>query len=217
MASAPTPPLRLWATAPGATPARLTEHTTGGSADRLEPELSTLLETGTFYFALTLRLHMRYGLQGCSPTFRGLYREASPWAVSHLGRSQAIKSYQQLLVWVLLPLVIQALEANRTGPHARGGGGAAAAPNSPWIKSKRPNSSIENKGFTCLEMHREGLYPRAAKVDGNNISFTVKIDYNGQTMVTRYEGTLSGDELKVTRDTPNGPMTSEMTAKRSAT
>ena len=54
MASEPTPSLRLWATAPGATPARLTEHTTGGSADRLEPELSTLLETGTFYSALTL-------------------------------------------------------------------------------------------------------------------------------------------------------------------
>ena len=53
IASEPTPSLRLWATAPGATPARLTEHTTGGSADRSEPELSTLLESGTFYFALT--------------------------------------------------------------------------------------------------------------------------------------------------------------------
>jgi hypothetical protein len=38
-------------------------------------------------------------------------------------------------------------------------------------------------------------------------------------MVSKYEGTLSGDELKlkVSRDTPNGPMTSEMTAKRSTT
>jgi hypothetical protein len=53
IASEPTPSLRLWATAPGATPARLTEHTTGGQADRSKPELSTLLGTGTFYFALT--------------------------------------------------------------------------------------------------------------------------------------------------------------------
>jgi hypothetical protein len=53
IASEPTPSLRLWATAPGATPARLTEHTTGGQADRSKPELSTLLESGTFYFALT--------------------------------------------------------------------------------------------------------------------------------------------------------------------
>ena len=57
------------------------------------------------------------------------------------------------------------------------------------------------------------------KVDGNNISFTVKMEFNGNTMVTKYEGTLSGDELKlkVTRDTPNGQMTNEMTAKRSTT
>jgi hypothetical protein len=55
------------------------------------------------------------------------------------------------------------------------------------------------------------------KVDGNNISFTVKVEFNGNAMVTKYEGTLSGDELKlkVTRDGQNGPTTSELTAKRS--
>ena len=58
------------------------------------------------HFRGLLKLHTRYGLQGCSPTFRGLYREASPWPVFRLGRSQAIKSYQQLLEWVLPPLVI---------------------------------------------------------------------------------------------------------------
>ena len=57
------------------------------------------------------------------------------------------------------------------------------------------------------------------KIDGNNISFTVKVEFNGQTMVSKYEGTLSGDELKlkVTREGPNGPTTTEMTAKRSTT
>jgi hypothetical protein len=56
-------------------------------------------------------------------------------------------------------------------------------------------------------------------IDGNNISFTVKVEFNGQSMVTKYEGTLSGDELKlkVTRDGQNGPATSELTAKRSTT
>jgi hypothetical protein len=56
-------------------------------------------------------------------------------------------------------------------------------------------------------------------IDGNNISFTVKVEFNGNTMVSKYEGTLSGDELKlkVTRDTPNGAQTSELTAKRSTT
>ena len=57
------------------------------------------------------------------------------------------------------------------------------------------------------------------KVDGNNISFTVKREFNGNTMVTKYEGTVSGDEIKfkITRDTQNGPMTNEVTAKKSTT
>jgi hypothetical protein len=57
------------------------------------------------------------------------------------------------------------------------------------------------------------------KVDGNNISFTVKREFNGNTMVTKYEGTVDGDTIKfkVTRDTPNGPMTNEVTAKKSTT
>jgi hypothetical protein len=58
IASEPTPSLRLWATTPGATPARLTEHTTSGPTGHSKPELSTLLGIGTFYFALT-RLESR--------------------------------------------------------------------------------------------------------------------------------------------------------------
>ena len=43
------------------------------------------------YFRGLLKLHTRYGLQSCSPTIRGLHREASPWPVSRLGRSQATR------------------------------------------------------------------------------------------------------------------------------
>jgi hypothetical protein len=53
IASEPTPSRRLWAAAPGATPAPRIEHTTGGRSDDPKAELSTLLERGTFYFALT--------------------------------------------------------------------------------------------------------------------------------------------------------------------
>jgi hypothetical protein len=42
IASEPTPSLRLWATAPGAAPARLIEHPMGGFNSRSKPELSTL-------------------------------------------------------------------------------------------------------------------------------------------------------------------------------
>src|ERR1017187_3067208 len=58
------------------------------------------------------------------------------------------------------------------------------------------------------------------KVDGNNISFTVKREMNGNTMITKYDGVVSGDELKlkITRNGQDGtPTTTEVVAKRSAT
>jgi hypothetical protein len=58
------------------------------------------------------------------------------------------------------------------------------------------------------------------KVDGNNISFTVKREMNGNTMITKYQGTVNGDELKlkITREGQDGtPVTTEVVAKRSAT
>jgi hypothetical protein len=57
------------------------------------------------------------------------------------------------------------------------------------------------------------------KVDGDKVSFEVVREFQGNTMTTKYEGTVSGDEmkLKITRDTPNGPMTNDVTAKRSTT
>jgi hypothetical protein len=57
------------------------------------------------------------------------------------------------------------------------------------------------------------------KVEGDKVSFEVKREFGGNTMVTKYEGTVSGDtmKLKITRDTPNGPMENEVTAKKSTT
>jgi hypothetical protein len=57
------------------------------------------------------------------------------------------------------------------------------------------------------------------KVDGNNVSFTVKREMGGNTVVTKYEGVVNGDEmkLKITRDTQNGPTTTEVVAKKSTT
>jgi len=55
------------------------------------------------------------------------------------------------------------------------------------------------------------------KVDGNKISFTVKREFNGNSMVTKYEGVVSGDEikLKITREGMDGtPVTNEVVAKR---
>jgi hypothetical protein len=55
------------------------------------------------------------------------------------------------------------------------------------------------------------------KVDGNNISFTVKREFNGNAMVIKYEGVVNGDEmkLKITRTGQDGtPMTTDVVAKR---
>ena len=56
-------------------------------------------------------------------------------------------------------------------------------------------------------------------MDGNNVSFTVKREMNGNTMVTKYEGTIDADsmKLKITREGQNGPQTTEVTAKRGTT
>jgi opacity protein-like surface antigen len=57
------------------------------------------------------------------------------------------------------------------------------------------------------------------KIDGANVSFTVKAEMNGQTRVTTYTGTVAGEEIKMkqTREGRNGPQSSEYTLKRSTT
>jgi hypothetical protein len=59
------------------------------------------------------------------------------------------------------------------------------------------------------------------KVDGNNISFEVKRQTQNGEFVSKYEGTLNGDELKlkITRPGMQGgdPTTTEVVAKRSTT
>ena len=57
------------------------------------------------------------------------------------------------------------------------------------------------------------------KIDGDKVSFEVKREYNGNSMVTKYEGTLSGDTLtlKETRNGRNGATSRDITAKRSTT
>jgi hypothetical protein len=57
------------------------------------------------------------------------------------------------------------------------------------------------------------------KVDGDSISFKVKRTMGDQEIVQEYTGTVSGDSinLKLNMNTPNGPMTREMTAKKSTT
>jgi len=49
-----------------------------------------------------------------------------------------------------------------------------------------------------------------------NVTFSVKREFNGRTMVTTCTGTLSGDDLKLrqTRQGRNGEETTDIAAKR---
>ena len=53
------------------------------------------------------------------------------------------------------------------------------------------------------------------KVDGNNVSFTVVREFQGNKVTIKYTGVMSGDEMKLTIETGRGPQ--EVTAKRSST
>ena len=51
------------------------------------------------------------------------------------------------------------------------------------------------------------------KVSGDNISFTVKMEYGGNSVEQKYTGTISGDEIKFKREGGQGPAR-EFVAKR---
>lgn len=57
------------------------------------------------------------------------------------------------------------------------------------------------------------------KVEGDKVSFEVVREMGGNTMTIKYEGTVSGDEmkLKITREGQNGPVSNDVVAKRSTT
>jgi hypothetical protein len=57
------------------------------------------------------------------------------------------------------------------------------------------------------------------KVDGNNVSFDVTRDFGGNSMTTKYEGVVSGSEMKLKISRPDfqgggAPVVTEATAKK---
>jgi hypothetical protein len=51
------------------------------------------------------------------------------------------------------------------------------------------------------------------KVEGDKISFSESLDYNGQALAIEYKGTISGDEIKVERNV-TGTSDGTITLKR---
>jgi hypothetical protein len=53
------------------------------------------------------------------------------------------------------------------------------------------------------------------KISGNDISFTVKMEFGGNTMVTKYTGTISGNEMKLKGQREGSDRVTEITLKKS--
>jgi hypothetical protein len=52
------------------------------------------------------------------------------------------------------------------------------------------------------------------KIDGDNLSFTVTANFQGNEFKLNYKGKVAGDEIKLTVEIPGRDRTFEMTAKR---
>jgi hypothetical protein len=54
------------------------------------------------------------------------------------------------------------------------------------------------------------------KISGNNISFKVNLEFNGNSIVLLFKGVASGDQIKFTRGREGADQTQEFTAKRAS-
>lgn len=52
------------------------------------------------------------------------------------------------------------------------------------------------------------------KVDGDNLSFSIKVNFQGNEMTMNYKGKVTGNELKLTASGGDGQFTIEWTAKK---
>lgn len=52
------------------------------------------------------------------------------------------------------------------------------------------------------------------KIDGNELSFSITITYQGNELKANYKGKVAGDEIKLTVELPDANQTVEYTVKR---
>ena len=78
------------------------------------------------------------------------------------------------------------------------------------------NLKADGGSLTGTVSGRGGDNPIAdGKIDGDNISFTQTLEFNGNSVKLLYKGKISGDEIKFTRQRDGGEgRGAEFTAKR---
>jgi hypothetical protein len=123
---------------------------------------------------------------------------------------------------ILLVVAIAAFAADVSGKwtyEQPGRGGGPGRPVTITLKQDGDKLTGSVPGFGRGGAEAPAMEIQNGKVDGDKISFETKMEFNGNTRVSKYEGTVAGDEIKfkITREGQNGPMTNEVTAKRSGT
>lgn len=81
------------------------------------------------------------------------------------------------------------------------------------------NLKVDGSTLTGTVSGRMGDTPIAeGKVDGDQISFSQTMEFNGNSVKLVYKGTISGDEIKFTRmrDGADGGQAQTFTAKRAS-
>lgn len=101
----------------------------------------------------------------------------------------------------------------------------AADASGSWKASiETPNGTMENTftfkvdgdkltGTITMGQMGEGAISEG-KADGDNVSFAVVREFNGNQFRINYKGKVSGDEMKITGELVGRDRTFEMTAKR---
>jgi hypothetical protein len=114
-----------------------------------------------------------------------------------------------LLVTLLLCLALGAAAADVTGKWT-----AQVQGRNGQTREQTFNLKADGDKLTGTVSGRQGdVAISDGKVSGDNVSFTVKMESNGNTVEQKYTGTVSGDEMKLKREGGRGAAR-EMTAKR---
>ncbi len=114
-----------------------------------------------------------------------------------------------LAVVVLCPMIIPAVAADISGtwvgemaaPKMGPGGGpggegpGGGGPMKFTFEFKADGSNLGGSVLGPMGNKNEII---EGKIDGNNVSFAVKVDAMGNEMKINYKGTVSGDEMKLT-------------------
>ncbi|HLK62137.1 MAG TPA: hypothetical protein VKU19_01760 [Bryobacteraceae bacterium] len=125
---------------------------------------------------------------------------------------------------LLLVVACVAMAADVTGKWTYEGPGRGGNPGRPVTITLKQDGSKLTGTVPGFGGRGGGGTPPAdneisnGKVDGNNVYFEVKMNMQGNEVVTKYEGTLDGDslKLKITRPGMNGgdPRVNDVVAKK---